>query len=196
MDNEQLKRLERLVNNNVFDKSVQDFGKNIYNDNDNALYSPLIPGRIYFIRVRQPSNPGIDTIVMFKETKGNIMHFKQYYFRYLRWYEDAPYNTFQKTDIDIKIPIENDLYIVDIRDIIENESQINDVYTAMHIEREPDTIISKLPPSLGPEEHGILTSFLRKSKGKGGKTRMKKTSKSTRKKNPKKSRYNKTKNKK
>lgn len=190
MANEQLKRLERLVNSGFFNKSVEDFGPNHFLFENDAS---LIPKRFYFIKVRQPPKPGIDTIVMFEETKDNIMHFKQYYFRKRRL--GGTYNIFQKTDIDIKIPIESDLYIVDITDIIENESQINDVYTAMHIEREPDTIISKLPPSLGPEKHGILTSYLRSNK-KGGKTRMKKTSKSTRKKRTKNRHHNKTKNKK
>ena len=184
-----LKGLDILVKKKVFDKSVEDFGNNEFLFG-NA--SSLKPGRIYFIKVRQPSTPGIDTIVMFNDTKVNRMHFKQYYFRYLRWSEDDPYNTFQKTNIDIKIPIENNLYIVDITDRIENESQINDVYTAMHIEREPDTIISKLHPSLGPEKYGILTSYLRSNKT-GGKTRMKKTSKSTRKKRTKKRHHNKRK---
>ena len=67
---------------------------------------------------------------------------------------------------------------------LKNESEKNNLRTAMHIEREPGTIISKLHPSLGPEEHGILTSYLRSStkKNTGGKPRIKKTSKSTRKK--------------
>jgi hypothetical protein len=160
----------------------------------------LIPKNIYFIKVRQPSKPGIDTIAMFKETKGNIMHFKQYYFRYLRWSEDAPYNTFQKTDIDIKIPIENDLYIVDITDRIEKESRKLDRKTLAFLGSNltGPNIVKKTPYSVGTSNTGVIPiigEYLLKSKGKGGKTRIKKTSKSTRKKNPKKSRHNKTKNK-
>jgi len=189
MDNEQLKRLERLVNKKVFDKSVEHFGLNKFlfgNDHE------LIPKNIYFIKVRQPSKPGIDTIAMFKETKGNIMHFKQYYFRERRL--GGPYKIFQETNNDIKIPIENDLYIVDITDRIEKESRKLDRKTLAFLGSDltGPNIVKKTPYSVGTSNTGvipIMAEFL------GGKKRIKKTSKSTRKKNPKKSRHNKTKNK-
>ena len=82
-------KLDILVERGGFNKSVEDFGKNEFLFGNDAS---LIPGRLYFIKVRQPSTPGIDTIVMFKETKGNRMHFKQYYFRYRRLFEDDPYD--------------------------------------------------------------------------------------------------------
>ena len=195
-----LKGLDILVKKKVFDKSVEDFGKNEFLFGNDAS---LIPGRLYFIKVRQPSNPGIDTIVMFNDTKGNIMHFTQYYFRYLRLSdeEDVPYNTFQKTNIDIKIPIENDLYIVDITDIIKNNYSMDTLMLAFLGSNMTDrNIVSKSPYSIGTSNTGVIPmigEYLHKEYtgniGKGGKTRMKKTSKSNRKKRTKKRHHNKTK---
>ena len=108
---------------------------------------------------------------------GPIFNFKRYYFKIRR---DKPFISKSK---NINIPIQMIINLVDITDIIKKESQINDVYTAMHIGNQQGSLIEGLHYSLGPEKEGILRSYLHSTKkNTGGKTRMKKTSKSTRKK--------------
>jgi hypothetical protein len=194
MDQQLLQKLQRLVDKGVFNKSVQDFGPS---QNPNQL----VPQRLYFIRVRQPGQPGIDTIVMYNNTKNNLMFFRQYYSRFLRMSEDDLYNPLKPIDSDINIPNQPDLYIVDITDIITNESRKLDKLNVAFLSSEQagPNLLSNLPYGLAPNngtetgtgEPGLVARYL------GGKMYMKKKSKSksksTRKKRSKRRRHSKTK---
>lgn len=193
MDQLLLQRLGNLVNKGFFNRSVQDFGPS--QDPDQ-----LERRRLYFIRVRQPGQKGIDAIVIYNDTYAmgqymdEMMSFKQYYFRNLRMSEEDPYSPLQQTDNNINIPIRPDLYIVDITDIIKNESRKLDKLNVAFLssDKANSNLLSKLPYSIAPNngqetgtgEQGIIASYL------GGK----KKRKSTRKKRTKRRRrHNKTK---
>ncbi len=176
MEQQLLLKLHNLVNNGVFNKSVQDFGPNIED------LDQLERKRIYFIRVRQPGQKGIDAIAMYNNTYTHLnmvdsMSFRQYYVRNLRMSEDDPYNPLKQLDISINISIQPDLYILDITDIIINKSRELDKLNVAHLSSNQvgPNLISKLPygivPNNGQEtgtgEGGIIASYL------GGKSRWK-----------------------
>ena len=197
MEQEQESKLRKLVDKGYFNKSVEDFQPSV----DPNL---LVPGRLYFIKLRQPGEKGMDAIVMYNNTgnypnKGICMNFTEYYSRFFRLYDSAPYNRLlpPQTDNILIIPIQSQVYIVDITDIITKASREIDRLNVAHLSHpgtEPN-IINRLPygiaPSNGPETGtgapGIIASYL------GGKIQRKKTRKSTRKKRNKKRRHNKTK---
>ena len=174
-----LLNLRRLVADEFFNKSVTDFGPSIDIEN----LELLMPGRIYFIKVRQMGKKPMDTIVMYKEPIDNYMSFRQYYSRKNRLFEY--YEPLEERDIDIKIPIEPDLYIVDITDIIINEARKRNKRMTAFLSNEEmagQNLMSELPYGLGPgpkgtNQQGMVASYL------GGKMRMKtRSKKSTRKK--------------
>jgi hypothetical protein len=176
MDQLLLQRLGNLVNKGFFNRSVQDFGPS--QDPDQ-----LERRRLYFIRVRQPGLKGIDAIVMYNNTymmgqyMNEMMSFRQYYFRNLRMSEEDPYNPLQKTDNNINMPIQPDLYIVDITDIIKNASREFDRLNVAYLSDEKlagPNLLSNLPYSIAPNngpEQGLVASYL------GGKKKRKSTRK-------------------
>jgi hypothetical protein len=169
MEQQLLLKIHNLVNNGLFNKSVQDFGPNIED------LDQLERQRIYFIRVRQPGQKGIDTIAKYNNTYTHLnmvdsMSFRQYYVRNLRMSEDDPYNRLKQLDISINISIQPDLYIVDITDVIINKSRELDKLNVAHLSSNQvgPNLISKLPygivPNNGQEtgtgEGGIIASYL------------------------------------
>jgi len=187
-----LLNLRKLVADGFFNKSVEDFGPAITN------LELLIPGRVYFIKVRQMGKKPMDTIVMYKETIDNYMSFRQYYFRKNRLFEY--YEPLEETDIDIKIPIEPpDYYILDITDIIINESRKRNKRMTAFLSDETmagPNLIAHLPYSLGPgqkgtNQPGMIASYLGAKDRGGGKMRMKtRSKKSTRRKRTRRRRRN------
>ena len=175
MEQQLLLKLYNLVNNGVFNKSVQDFGPNIVFGPNIEDLAQLERKRIYFIRVRQPGQKGIDTIAMYNNTYTHInmvdsMSFRQYYVRNFRLTEDDPYNPLKQVDNSITIPIQHDLYIVDITDVIINKSRELDKMNVAHLSSNQagPNLLSKLPysivpnngPKTGTGEGGIIASYL------------------------------------
>ena len=189
-----LLNLRRLVDDGFFNKSVTDFGPSIDIEN----LELLMPGRIYFIKVRQMGKKPMDTIVMYKETIDNYMSFRQYYSRKNRLFEY--YEPLEERDIDINISVTpSDYYIVDITDIIINESRKRNKRMTAFLSNEEmagQNLMSELPYGLGPgpkgtNQQGMVASYLGAKDRGGRKMRMKtRSKKSTRKKRTRRRRRN------